>query len=538
MSGNKPQKDLGSPSGAALSLPLRRYARQASLAPSSGLSHIDKETLSQTLDHIHSEASQSESLITFNEYTAPPSVSEGGEGRSITNELQGGLSGLYNRLKASVGGVRDTVAGGGGPDEDESADNVSIQSPKSATPSATPSTKQLLGLNRQSIPGASSGTDTGPSTALQSPRIAVVEISSNDPVPSSKISRIPTATLSRTSSSAAAALKPPTTPLTPTLPTVSASPAVVEVNVTAFTEAEPRSRHEDTLNRTSTINKLPPKTATTPRVEERVSSALDSVKVDEQMKEHTIHSHSRPDSMSKHLPEALRVADEEISLAEITAAIGSTSTGGQSSGSLEDPSVVGNVSSVVQESGHIDASNLPIARTSSEARNTAEGASSLDNSHRTTNIGERKQASMGNLTPGPIAEKSGNNHSVDGMSAVKAGTAPQLGQSPLPGFNLSRGSSSETAGTNSVNTTMYQKSSNGGPSDDEAIRKRVISQFRDPVKQEAERPNVNLMLSQNRSRVLSKEYWMRDENARDCFYCGDSFSTFRRKHHCRKSLCK
>ncbi|GAM89451.1 hypothetical protein ANO11243_074890 [Dothideomycetidae sp. 11243] len=34
-------------------------------------------------------------------------------------------------------------------------------------------------------------------------------------------------------------------------------------------------------------------------------------------------------------------------------------------------------------------------------------------------------------------------------------------------------------------------------------------------------------------RVVSKEFWMKDENARDCFYCGDTFSTFRRKHHCR-----
>lgn len=44
---------------------------------------------------------------------------------------------------------------------------------------------------------------------------------------------------------------------------------------------------------------------------------------------------------------------------------------------------------------------------------------------------------------------------------------------------------------------------------------------------------TNVVLSQIRSRVLSKEYWMRDENARDCFCCGDPFSTFRRKHHCR-----
>lgn len=40
-------------------------------------------------------------------------------------------------------------------------------------------------------------------------------------------------------------------------------------------------------------------------------------------------------------------------------------------------------------------------------------------------------------------------------------------------------------------------------------------------------------MSQMRRSVLGKELWMRDENAKVCFNCGDSFSTFRRKHHCR-----
>ncbi|CAR30559.1 1-phosphatidylinositol-3-phosphate 5-kinase [Lachancea thermotolerans CBS 6340] len=33
--------------------------------------------------------------------------------------------------------------------------------------------------------------------------------------------------------------------------------------------------------------------------------------------------------------------------------------------------------------------------------------------------------------------------------------------------------------------------------------------------------------------VLSKEYWMKDESAKDCFSCAKPFTTFRRKHHCR-----
>lgn len=33
--------------------------------------------------------------------------------------------------------------------------------------------------------------------------------------------------------------------------------------------------------------------------------------------------------------------------------------------------------------------------------------------------------------------------------------------------------------------------------------------------------------------ILSKEYWMKDESAKECFNCAKPFTTFRRKHHCR-----
>ncbi|KAB8336681.1 hypothetical protein FH972_020992 [Carpinus fangiana] len=43
----------------------------------------------------------------------------------------------------------------------------------------------------------------------------------------------------------------------------------------------------------------------------------------------------------------------------------------------------------------------------------------------------------------------------------------------------------------------------------------------------------SVLLHEMRRKVLSRDFWMKDENAKVCFRCGDQFSTFRRKHHCR-----
>lgn len=46
-------------------------------------------------------------------------------------------------------------------------------------------------------------------------------------------------------------------------------------------------------------------------------------------------------------------------------------------------------------------------------------------------------------------------------------------------------------------------------------------------------PASGKIMREMRRKVLSRDFWMKDENAKVCFSCGDSFTTFRRKHHCR-----
>ncbi|CCH58794.1 hypothetical protein TBLA_0A10150 [Henningerozyma blattae CBS 6284] len=45
--------------------------------------------------------------------------------------------------------------------------------------------------------------------------------------------------------------------------------------------------------------------------------------------------------------------------------------------------------------------------------------------------------------------------------------------------------------------------------------------------------NTNRQKNKKQAGILSKEYWMKDESAKECFSCAKTFNTFRRKHHCR-----
>jgi hypothetical protein len=95
--------------------------------------------------------------------------------------------------------------------------------------------------------------------------------------------------------------------------------------------------------------------------------------------------------------------------------------------------------------------------------------------------------------------------------------------------------SSEIIATGSLNIARQTVPSGDSGGDMDGTRALATSQPKAPVafahNNEARKVNV---YSQIKSKILNKEYWMRDENARDCFYCGDPFSTFRRKHHCSR----
>jgi 1-phosphatidylinositol-3-phosphate 5-kinase len=57
---------------------------------------------------MHATASRSETLTTFDDLTAPPApAADEPKGVEL---VSGGLSGLYSRLRASVGGIKEQTA--------------------------------------------------------------------------------------------------------------------------------------------------------------------------------------------------------------------------------------------------------------------------------------------------------------------------------------------------------------------------------------------------------------------------------------------
>ncbi|KXL50265.1 hypothetical protein M433DRAFT_35456, partial [Acidomyces richmondensis BFW] len=110
----------------------------------------------------------------------------------------------------------------------------------------------------------------------------------------------------------------------------------------------------------------------------------------------------------------------------------------------------------------------------------------------------------------------------------------RVGASHLPGFEPSRASSTIDGGdlsssSASQNITEISRSSFPPNLNTSMQRKRIALK---QLTGDAQRHTAHMPTHLKR-RVISKEFWMKDENAKDCFYCGQSFSTFRRKHHCR-----
>ena len=465
-------------------------------------SQLGKDTLAEALDHIHSTASQSEALTTFNEYTSPPSSSSGLEGKGITSDLQGGLSGLYNRLRASVGNVKDIVTPSG---EDVVADQAAIQSSRLAPPTPTPS-RSLHDPVKSPIPSIHAlGDGKSVNSSRHSSRgAATAEASSQNG------SRSPRAPNTASGGNNPGSRLPLKSPVNMAAPAASvAIPAVAEVNVNAVKERLLRDENSTAMGGAGSAELANP--AIVSRTEATLSStagqrkalslqsrARDRPEVDETQ----LHSPSIVVSMPKADAIDQPVKGERNGPNSLKPAHSNRS-------SVDD-----NISQkqYTGPPGIHEHEKAVSAPTRSDNGSSPAMITATPTPPQESLIGVSRLSDAVKEVPNIATEIPQYQH-VEIPMARSIQPQPSS-RSRNPDVSLTRPSSEVTS------TSLVYASGQKAP-----ITKGVHQDLR----------SSTTVLFQARSKILNKEYWMRDENARDCFNCGDPFSTFHRKHHCSES---
>lgn len=415
----------GRSSSAASSLarPLTLGLRRGSLASISSRDQADKEALSQALDQIHSSASRTTTLTTFNDFTAPPPPSSGHGKKGSTGQLtQSGLSSIYSRFLA-------TVSGGKGPSVSpplhESSDRGGrplingVKSEKLFEPSANASLGVLL-PSRNSISAFHSQAQS-PLTAS----LAGLDIDGNDHDPHSPL---------KPSCMAHAILSPGT-----------------EISCL------------------------------------EASSGPVSAVVDEQ-KNHcvTFGNNSIPADHTYDLNFQLVGPNHNTSLNPSPSRTGDHAAVNETAGTIQETlSCLTEVTLPIEDQIH---QSSPHGR---EAGSAAANPRALRTQARTLHINSAR-------FEGP------------GKDLVD-----------FPGSNSLR--STTSIASESVSSAVWSP----GRMDARGIIATDLST------RHANQSPTSSVINQMRRKVISRDFWMKDENAKVCFRCGQRFSAFRRKHHCR-----
>ena len=512
MTAARPTSDDGSPSATSPLLPRLRTSRRGSLASTSSTHLANKEILAETLDHIHNAACQSDALTTFNEYTSPPSSSSGAEDKGITSDLQGGLSGLYSRFRASVGNVKDIVTLSA---EDSNVDEGSTRSPRLALPSPTAG-RSLADPTKSPNPSIHTvAEEKSHSGSRQSSRGATPgEAPIQDALRRLKPPRLASGNATGATKVNSGAAGPLRSPASLTAATASAAtPAVVELNVNATKEP---TLVKDAVHKGSpsqdVVSHVRP--SSTSRAEAKLSSAASQQRPDNaQSRSAELGEDKSPYTVVLGPPKSISISgDMKANLGHLNGLNEIKDPKGLRSYEISMDAVSRPQSSSPNSPGLAEFQKMDYSiKTSSNTKEPPKIVTVPDTPQPT---------SMDSLIPsnsekGLLSTSSAKSQHHEDMEApVFRSTGSQPNSRPrTPDISLAR-TSSETTATTLVHASRH----------DEHIAK--------------ERPRdsktMNVVLSQARSKILNREYWMRDENARDCFYCGDPFSTFRRKHHCSR----
>lgn len=509
---SQPSKGTSSPSASSIFLPLGRRSSRASMS-----TQAERESLNAALDQIHTAAYQSDSLTVFSDFTNPPAPSPATDDKSLSGELQGGLSGLYSRIRGSVGGMRDIMSGVG-----KSSDKDTTERPTSKSPAPD----RPIVESQQSLPNSAQGS------RLHSPTTGIFQSSQDTTNQSgigkgSKLSSKAASVTSKASASPSPAIKSPLVPMTKTAGSSAAvDPAVTELNVPAVMDP-PHPSSNDPANLPSTSL-------------QKVDSAGRG-KEDDSMPTSLSHSSSSFGQQSSHSPvnahpskyEERPSASEASRLSDTRDQVPDRQRKSSSIERQKLPEL--NTSSGApfmpkHTAGARDPAPLPQDRTRTNSMNslnhtdTAVSGSEAISSSKASNSVEN--SFFEGQTPSTLATSVSL---TDGESKpgelTKATTIGQT-REKLPSSSTNRPPGN--AMTQTPPTEITTKPSPMAPLN--TVADSVSSQ--DFAARRSQSGGDGVM-SQLRSKLLSRDFWMRDENAKDCFHCGEPFTTFRRKHHCR-----
>ena len=530
--GSKSIRDCDSPSASSFLLPQLRHSRRGSLNSLFSANQHDKEALSQALDQIHNTASQTETLTTFNEYTSPPASSSGPDTKGIASELQGGLSGLYSRFRASVGNVKDIV---NLEFEDVAIENASSKSPRAATHSPKPLSKNgfdsAWGLNPSiSTTQATSPPGSGRQSLLGDVDTEGEHHEARQSLKPSTKSLGSASTSAKSMTGSLTALKSPPIALTRAVQPTTITPALADVNISAVNGA---SANADPVSAAKPINPTEPQRPV--RDSRRQSylaepSAQGGVGVSDSP--HPKGSVSRNSSQGGFKQQGNGPvpgeANSAFSSPDTTEVVGSRAVSMDSVRPFPYLDAGLNETAFTAMGSSSDTKITQMSRPAMIVTNHGNGQDDMFSISNSKNTGS---------TVVDDAAKPGGGPRHITLPLQKTMAPPLITRSHSSNLSLSRASSSDTESLNG--SPLPPRSPKPPPpvrSHEALSIQSSNSQNIAPTVTHRDSRTMNVF-SQVKNKVLNKEYWMKDENARDCFYCGDSFSAFRRKHHCSKSCC-
>ncbi|KAJ5337736.1 Zinc finger FYVE/PHD-type [Penicillium brevicompactum] len=507
------------------SLPLGRRGSRGSMATT----QTERESMNATLDHYHNTAYQSDSLTLFNEFTSPPAPAPTSDEKGLSEELQGGLSGLYSRFRTSVGGVRDSLSGSG-----KSTDKSTVENGANRTPASDRSMVKSVSDLATTADYPPSQPNSSQGSRLHSPVVSHFQ-NHQEPAPQpnagkrSRISSKSGSISSKTSVSPSPGLKTNIAPLTKANGSSNAAdPAVTQLHVNVVGNAERSSNSSVNMPLQAAHNadttSIGSKEGAVDLSMSQTSSLLSqnlsgspvlSTKMHDSYHEDQGISNSKDSIFSaSHIPEnrprrSVSVTDQQR----------------QPEGT---PQSTTTRQSTQAEAAQTHASQQPGERSNSttsfrydEPRASVSTSNSLSRLSSHDEVPHRVGKAPVNVSQAASREddkvREPSRATFPNRPNEKSSTATRAGR--LPGYMMSRTSTAETTTTVSslppLNTAV----------------ERVGSQSL----QTKRRPPIgdNGAISELRNKLLSRDFWMRDENAKDCFHCGEPFTTFRRKHHCR-----